>query len=65
MYHFARYLDRQAYAKLLDTILDAHHDVDPVNTVKLALGELANVWPQTVAADPHSLPQCPCCGDRA
>ena len=57
----ARYLAPQAYARLLDTLADAHHDVDPVSVIVNALGELANVWPAEIQADPHALPACDCC----
>lgn len=58
----ARYLAPQAYARLLDTLADAHHDVDPVSVIVNALGEWANVWPAEIQADPHALPKCGLCG---
>ena len=61
-HHFAVYLDRTLYARLLHTISNAHHELDPINTIVTALGELGNLWPASIEPDPHCLPRCPCCG---
>lgn len=49
------YLGRTDYALLVAALVDHRHDpIDPVNAIKIALGELANIWPESIRERAHN-----------
>lgn len=48
-YQMATYRPATDYALLVAALADHRHDpIDPVNAIKIALGELADVWPDSI-----------------
>jgi hypothetical protein len=39
------------YRALVDALLAAHDDLDPKNAIKIALGEIGGIWPDTCLED--------------
>lgn len=52
----AHYLRADDHTRLVAALLAAR---DP-ETVRELLGEVANVWPDTILSDPQALPTCGC-----
>lgn len=53
------YIDPATYQRLVETLADAakiesFDCLDPVNAVKIALGEIGDIWPDTIKPTTHS-----------
>ena len=52
----ARYIASEAFEELVDRLVLAHLNIDPLGEVRFALGELANVWDAALQSDPDAEP---------
>lgn len=47
----SHYLPADQYRALVDALLAAFDDLDPENAIKIALGEIGGIWPDTCQED--------------